>query len=378
MDQRSPRNSPTLKPRRTSFLMALLLGTGAALLAGRRSGAVPRPRFGAGAKVKPREEDGGRDAGEENRGRAARAPHELPRRGWTDVLWRTWEEAGKDRLLSVAAGVTFYVLLALFPAIAAFVSIYGLVADSGTVATHVGALSAMLPGGAVEIVGEQVDRIAGQETRTLGFAFASSVLLSLWSANAGMKALIDALNIVYEEDEKRSFLRLTLVSLAFTIGAMLFLVAALGVIIAVPVVLQAAGLGETVGFLVGLARWPLLLVAVAFALSVAYRYGPSREEPRWRWVTPGGLAAAVLWVVASLLFNWYAANFGSYNETYGSLGAAIVFMTWIWISTAVVLLGGELNAELEHQTAADSTSGPPRAIGRRGARMADTVAEPHS
>jgi membrane protein len=378
MDQRSPRNSPARPPRRPTFLTALLLGTGAALLAGRRSDPVSRPRFGAGSAVRESEEDVGRHAGDESRGRGARAPHEMPRRGWTDVLWRTWEEASNDRLLSVAAGVTFYVLLALFPAIAAFVSIYGLVADSGTVASHVGSLSAMLPGDAVEIVGEQVNRIAGQETRALGFAFAGSLLLSLWSANAGMKALIDALNVVYEEEEKRSFVRLTLMSLAFTIGVMLFLAAALGLIVAVPVVLQAVGLGETVDFLVRLARWPLLLVAVAFALSVAYRYGPSREEPRWRWVTPGGLAAAALWVVASLLFNWYAANFGSYNETYGSLGAAVVFMTWIWISTAVVLLGGELNAELEHQTAIDTTSGPRQPIGRRGARMADTVGEPRS
>lgn len=377
MDQRAPHTRLTRAPRRPSFLMALLIGTGAALLAGRGS-TVPRPRFGSGAAARPRAGEVDGPAAGDGRGRTARGPHEIPRRGWTDVLWRTWEEAGNDRLLSVAAGVTFYVLLALFPAIAAFVSVYGLVADSGTVASHVGALSTMLPGGAVEIVGEQVDRIAGQETGTLGFAFAGSVLLSLWSANAGMKALIDALNIVYEEDEKRSFVRLTLVSFAFTIGAMLFLVAALGVIVAVPVVLKAVGLGETVDFVIRLARWPLLLVAVAVALSAAYRYGPSRAEPRWRWVTPGGLAAAVLWVAASLMFNWYAANFGSYNETYGSLGAAIVFMTWIWISTAVVLLGGELNAELEHQTASDSTSGPPEPLGRRGARMADTVGDRRS
>jgi membrane protein len=377
MDQRAPHTRLKRAPRRPSFLMALLIGTGAALLAGRRS-TVPRPRFGSGAAAKPRAGEVDGPAADDGRGRTARGPHEIPRRGWTDVLWRTWEEAGNDRLLSVAAGVTFYVLLALFPAIAAFVSIYGLVADRGTVASHVGALSTMLPGGAVEIVGEQVDRIARQETGALGFAFAGSVLLSLWSANAGMKALIDALNIVYEEDEKRSFVRLTLVSFAFTIGAMLFLVAALGVIVAVPVVLKAVGLGETVDFVIRLARWPLLLVAVAVALSAAYRYGPSRAEPRWRWVTPGGLAAAVLWVAASLMFNWYAANFGSYNETYGSLGAAIVFMTWIWISTAVVLLGGELNAELEHQTASDSTSGPPEPLGRRGARMADTVGDRRS
>lgn len=266
MDQRSPRNSRPRPPRRPSFLMALLMGTGVAILAGRGSDAGPGPRFGAGATMLPGDGDVGHDAGAGNRGRAARAPHQIPRRGWADVLWRTCEEAGNDRLLSVAAGVTFYVLLALFPAIAALVSMYGLVADSGTVASHVGALSAMLPADAVELVGEQVNRIAGQERGTLGFAFAGSLLLSLWSANAGMKALSDALNIVYEEDEKRSFVRLTLVSLAFTIGAMLFLVAALGVIVAVPVALEATGPGETVGVLVGLARWPLLLLAVAFAL----------------------------------------------------------------------------------------------------------------
>ncbi|MHB2165382.1 YihY/virulence factor BrkB family protein [Alsobacter sp. R-9] len=364
MTDRSPRSGAPR--RRTSFLTALLLGTGAALVARREAGG----RRATGDGRRP-----ALPAGSGDRGRTAQSPTQMPARGWKDVLLRVWRETSRDRLLSVAAGVTFYALLALVPAIAAFVSLYGLVADPGTAARHIDILGGVLPGGAMDIIGEQVGRIASQEGQTLGFALAGSVLVSLWSANAGMKALIDALNVVYEEDEKRSFIRLTSVSLAFTVGAMLFALVAVAAVVVVPVVLGAIGLGETTGTLVRLGRWPLLLVVVALALSVVYRYGPSRDEPRWRWVTPGSALAAVLWLVVSLLFNWYAANFASYNETYGSLGAAIAFMTWIWLSTAVVLLGGELNAELEHQTVADSTGGPERPLGERGARMADTVAE---
>ncbi len=379
MDQRADVRLPDrgTSARRPSLLMALLLGTGVALVTRREAERGPRRHFGEGPRRTSHSGDrhGAQDGArtEDGRGRQARSPAQVPAKGWGDVLWRTWHEIGEDRLLAVAAGVTFYVILALFPAIAAFVSLYGLVADPATVASHVQTLSAVLPEGAVGIIAEQVNRIVGQGGNTLGFAFAGSLLLSLWSANAGMKALIDALNIVYEEDEKRSFVRLTLVSFAFTLGAMLFLVAALALIVVVPAVLGFLGLGETVDTIVKLARWPVLLLAVAVALSVVYRYGPSRDRPRWRWVTPGGLLASVLWLVASILFNWYATNFGSYNETYGSLGAAIVFMTWIWLSTAVVLIGAELNAETEHQTAADSTRGAEQPMGARGARMADTL-----
>lgn len=314
-------------------------------------------------------------AGEQERGRHADSPAEIPARGWKDILWRTYEEFGNDRIMAVAAGVTFYALLALFPAIAALVSIYGLFADPLTIESHLSAMAGFLPGGAMEIIGEQVKRIAGQGGGTLGVSFIIGLVVSLWSANAGMKAIIDALNIVYEEEEKRGFIALNLQSLAFTFGAILFVILAIGGIVVLPILLDFVGLGSTAETLLSLARWPVLLLVVVAGLAVIYRYGPSRDKAEWKWVSPGGLLAAVLWLGGSMLFSWYVSNFGNYNETYGSLGAVIGFMTWIWISTMVVLLGAELNAETEHQTSKDSTEGAHQPMGARGAAMADTLGE---
>ncbi|MXQ11449.1 YihY/virulence factor BrkB family protein [Microvirga makkahensis] len=312
-------------------------------------------------------------AAEGDRGREADKPTKIPAKGWKDILWRTYEEFGKDRIMSVAAGVTYYALLAVFPAIAALVSIYGLFADPATIQDHLNAMSGILPGGALEIIGEQVQRIASQGGGALGFGFIFGLAISLWSANAGMKAVFDALNIVNDEEEKRSFLRLNLTSLTFTLGAILFILVALGGIVVLPIILNFIGMGGSMEWLLSLMRWPVLLIGVTFSLSLIYRFGPSRDKAEWRWVTPGGIIAAVLWIAVSMLFSWYVSNFGSYNETYGSLGAVIGFMTWIWLSSIVVLLGAEINAEMEHQTVKDTTEGVREPMGTRGAKMADTV-----
>ena len=308
------------------------------------------------------------------RGRTAPKPTAIPAKGWKDVLWRTYEEFSNDRLMLVAAGVTFYVLLALFPAITAFISIYGLFSDPASVRDQLQGLQGVLPGGALQIIGEQLQRITSQESAKLGFGMIFGLGVALWSANAGMKTLFDAMNIVYEEEEKRGFIKLTLVTLGFTLGTIVALIVALTGVVVLPIVLEFLHLGSLETVLLVL-RWPILLVLVALGLSVIYRVGPSRTAARWRWIAPGSLFAAALWVVFSLLFSWYAQNFGSYDETYGSLGAAIGFMTWIWISTIVVLIGAELNAELEHQTAIDSTTHAARPMGQRGATMADTLGE---
>jgi membrane protein len=171
---------------------------------------------------------------------------------------------------------------------------------------------------------------------------------------------------------------LNLWSLSFTLGAIVFLLVALGGIVALPVILNFVGLGAATEWLLVIARWPVLLAGVVLGLALLYRYGPSRDTAGWKWVTPGGIAAAVLWLAVSMLFSWYVSSFGGYNETYGSLGAVIGFMTWIWISTVVVLLGAEINAEVEHQTAEDTTEGPRQPLGARGARMADTVGKAKS
>lgn len=254
---------------------------------------------------------------------------------------------GQHRVVSIAAGVTFFVLLAIFPAIAALVSIYGIFSDPAMIRTHLDDLSSFLPGGAIEVVGDQLGRVASGGKTTLGATFLFTLALSLWSANAGMKALFDALNIVYDAEERRGLIKLNAVSLTFTAGALLVLLLAIAAIIVLPVALEYAGLRTISGSIVMLARWPALLAIVVPTLALIYRFGPDREHAQWHWITWGSGLAALLWVVSSILFSWYAANFGSYNKTYGSLGAAIGFMTWIWISCMVILAGAEVDAVLE-------------------------------
>ena len=318
-------------------------------------------------------------AGEgEDRGRQAGSPAEIPARGWKDVLWRVYGNISDHRILALAAGMTYYSLLAIFPAIAALVAIYGLFADPGSIAKHLDEVAGFIPGGAVEVAREQLTRVASKGGSALGFTFAIGLAVSLWSANAAMKSLFDTLNIVYGEQEKRGFFKLNAMSLGFTVGAIVFIMVALGGVVAIPVVLQYVGLSNAVDLLVRIGRWPVLFVALALALACVYRFGPSREAPRWTWITWGSAAATLLWLAASALFSFYAANFGNFNETYGSLGAVIGFMTWLWLSAIVILLGAELNAEMEHQTARDTTTGRPKPLGGRGAKMADTVGEAKS
>jgi membrane protein len=311
----------------------------------------------------------------QERGRDAETPAEIPAKGWKDIAWRVYAGIQNDRVLLVAAGVTFYALLALFPATAALVSLYGLFADPSTISEHLGLASGFLPDGALEVVGDQVERIASQKG-TLGITFMGTLALALWGANAGTKAIFDALNIIYKEREKRSFVRLTLQSLLFTLGAIALMLVALAGIVVVPVVLKLLGIPDESGLaLFSLLRWPVLYLLILFALACLYRYGPSRTKPRWRWVTWGSAIAGAIWIVGSLLLSWYVANFGTYNATYGSLGAVIGFMVWMWLSTIVVLVGAEINAEMEHQTAKDTTKGQVKPMGTRGAKMADELGE---
>lgn len=222
---------------------------------------------------------------------------------------------------------------------------------------------------------KKLHSLAATSQKALGFGLVVSLAVSLWSANAAIKALFDALNAVYREREERGFVLRTAVSLAFTIGSLVFVLIAMGSVVVLPAVLNFVGFGGITDLLLKVLCWPLLLVAITIFLACVYRYGPSRAKARWRWVSWGGGFAAVVWILGSAAFSWYVANFGTYNKTYGSLGAAIGFMTWIWLSAIVVLLGAELNAEMEHQTERDTTAGPETPIGSRDARKADQVAE---
>src|SRR3954451_15669396 len=312
--------------------------------------------------------DDGDDSG---RGRDADSPAQIPKRGWKDILLRVYNGFGEDRILMNAAGVTFYALLAFFPAIAAFVSIYGLFADPHTIVDHLDVLAGVLPGGGMVVIQEQFTTLISQPSGALTLGVVFGVLTSLWSANGGMKGLFDALNVIYGDEEKRSFLWLNLTTLAFTLGMLLFAIIALAAIVVIPVILKF--LPTFIGSILNIVRWPVIAVLVAVVLALIYRYGPSRDKPKWRWVSWGSSIAAVLWLAFSAIYSWYTAHFGTFDATYGSLGAAIGFMLWMWLSTIVILLGGKLNAEIEHQTARDSTEGPREPLGRRHAQVADTV-----
>jgi membrane protein len=291
---------------------------------------------------------------EEDRGRPARAPSQLPRAGWKDILLRTYHQIDEDRLLATAAGVVFYGLLAIFPAITALVSSYGLFADPSTISSNLQSLALMLPEGSFAIVQDQIARVLAKGSSTLGVTFVAGLLIAIWSANAGMKAIFDALNVVYDEKEKRGFIKLNLVSLTFTIAALISIMVMVAAVVMVPLLLQQAGLGTRAEFIIQFGRWPVLVLLLLTALAVLYRYGQSRAAPRWQWLSVGAVAAAVLWLTGSALLSWYLANFGDYNATYGSLGAAIGLMTWMWMSAIIVLCGAELNSEIEHQAAIEA------------------------
>lgn len=304
---------------------------------------------------------------EPGRGRLATHPFAIPRKGWKDILWRTYREMGHDRLPAVAGGVTFYMLVAIVPAIGAFVSIYGLFADVETVSKQLADLASFLPRDVLSIVGDQMMRLATQRPASLSAAFLLSLALSLWTANAGMGSLFDGLNVAYNEKEKRPFVMRRPLTYGFTAAALLFMMATTSILVALPLALSGLP-----GALIPL-RWLLLLGLAAGAFAIIYRVGPSRRPARWRWIAPGAAGAAIAWVAGSVGFSWYVNNIAHFNITYGSLGAVVGFLSWIWFSVMVLLIGAELNAETEHQTAVDTTVGADKPMGQRGAVMADTV-----
>ena len=308
------------------------------------------------------------------KGRDADTPAQIPAPGWKEIAFRTWKESSKDNVSLVAAGVAFYGFLAMVPMLGATVLTYGLVASPTTVLHNVQSLATTLPQDVAKLVGDQLLNVVKTSGGKKGLGLLGALALALWGARNAAGSIVIALNIAYEEDEKRGFVKVTLLSLAITAAAVL-----LGLIgaAAIGVMAQLEGLLPNigpVGVIVGKVLAYVVLAAVAAAAAATlYRYGPSRTRAKWTWITPGSLFFAIGWVVLTLGFGFYVSHFGKYNVTYGSLGAVIGFMTWIWISSTIVLLGGEINAELEHQTACDTTTGAPLPMGRRQARMADTL-----
>ena len=311
-----------------------------------------------------------------DRGRSADWPSQFGAVAWKDIGWRVWSEVSDDRVMLIAAGVTFYLLLALFPALAAFVSLYGFVADPTTIAEHVSYLGGLLPNAGLEIIEQQLKALVSRDAEALGVGFLVGLVIALWSANNGVKALFDAMNVAYEEVEKRSFVRLNLLSAMFTLGAIVIATAMLVAVGIVPALLALLHLEGWTEVLIAIGRWPLLLASIWFGISLIYRYGPSRNNAKWRWLNWGSALATIVWLSASAGFSYYLQNFADYNATYGSLGAVIGLMMWTWISMIILIVGAEINAEMEHQTENDTTVGPPAPMGQRGAVVADTIGRP--
>jgi membrane protein len=312
-------------------------------------------------------------ATEPGRGREATAPTEIPPRGWKDILTRVRLEVKRDRVTMLSAAVAFHALLALFPALVALVSLYGLIADPSSIDRQVNDWLGTAPREVRELLTAQLKAITENSGAAAGAAIVIGTVVALWSASSGIAHLIEATNIAYDEEETRSFVTRRGLALALTAGAVVFMLTSLVLITVLPAVLADTGLGLFARVFAGILRWVLLIVGMMFALSVLYRYAPDRDHPQWTWTSPGALLATMLWVVASAVFSIYTANFGKYNETYGSLGAVVVLMLWLFFTVLCVIAGAELNAEMERQTREDTTQGAPMPLGERDAEVADTV-----
>jgi membrane protein len=309
------------------------------------------------------------------RGREAVKPAEIPGRGWLDILRRVKGQLERDRLSIIAAGVAFYALLAIFPSLLAVVAIYGLAADPAEIERQANGMRSMMPPKAADMLLGQLHGLIQTDRGALGFGAAVGVLLALWSASAGVRTLMEALNVAYDERERRGFLRFYSTALFLTLAGIVAVIVAIGIVVAVPIVLGFLGLSSVVDAIVRYARWPLVAAFVMFGLAVLYRYGPSRNQPRWAWVSWGAVIATALWLAGSAAFSLYVTRFGNYNETYGSAAAVVILLMWLLLSAYAVLIGAEVNAEMERQTRRDTTVGREKALGERGAYAADTVGQ---
>jgi membrane protein len=308
-------------------------------------------------------------------GHEAETPTEIPPRGWWQVTRRAFRESKADNVPMLAGGVAFFAFLAVFPALIAALTLYGLVADPAEVRRQVEGLAGALPEQAQPLIAEQLGAVAAASERALGIGLVVSLLAALWSASSGTGNLIQAINLAYDEEETRGFLTLRGIALLLTLGAIVFMLVTLALVAIVPPLLDALPLGPVATVLAQAVRWGLLVVLVVGALAVVYRVAPDRDAPRMRWASTGAVVATVLWIAGSVVFSLYVDNFGSYNRTYGALAGVVVLLLWLYLTSYVVLLGAEINAEAERQTQRDTTRGRPVPMGERRAVAADEVAD---
>jgi len=309
----------------------------------------------------------------ESHGRTARQPEQIPAAGWWDIIVRVYKDVGRDNLSLVAGGLAMYAVLSVFPALAAAVSVYGLIFTPADVIRQMNGFAGILPPGVWDIFNSQLQDIARRESSTLTVGVVLGVVIALSSARSGMAALMQAANIAYQEREKRGFFRQVWTSVVFTLGGLLAFILMLFLGVAIPLLFKVFAASAWVQDTVEILRWVLLWAFAAVGLALTYRLAPAREHARWRWVTWGSVFAATLWIAGSILFAFYVGTFGSYAKTYGALGGVIVLFMWFYLSSYVVVLGAEINAEMERQTTRDTTDGPELPMGQRGAYAADTV-----
>jgi membrane protein len=314
--------------------------------------------------------------GAERPGEQAELPTQIPAKGWWQVTRRAFKESSADNVGILAGGIAYAAFLALFPALIAGISLFGLVADPATIAQQAEGVLAALPETAQPLLRDQIVALTQTPSGALSFSLVVSILLALWSASAGTSSLMTGINIAYDEQESRNFLKLRGTALLLTLGAIVFMLLALALVAVVPALLNALQLGTFINVIVQIVRWALLVVLVVVALAVVYRMAPDRDAPQFKWTSIGALVAAALWVLASLGFSFYVNNFGSYNKTYGALAGVVVLLLWLYLTSYIILLGAEINAESEKQTKQDTTTGPPLPMGERRAEAADTVADP--
>jgi membrane protein len=301
----------------------------------------------------------------------ADAPTDIPAKGWLQILKRSFKEISDDHLTLVAGGVAYTWFLALFPGLIAAVLIYGLVTSPSEVSSQVSNLASGLPHNAQTLLTSQLKGITRTHNSGAGIGVIISIALALWSASAGMAGLVEALNIAYDEDEERNFVVKRGLAVLLTIGFLVFIAVAIGLVAVFPVVLSNLGSGILVTIVAQVVRWAVLVAAAVLALGLLYRVGPDRDAPAIKWLSLGSVIATVIWIIASVAFSVYVDKFGSYGKTYGALAGVVVLLLWFWITALVVLLGAEINSEAEGQTARDTTKGPAEPMGSRGAVKAD-------
>jgi membrane protein len=344
--------------------------------AARRAAAAAAAKAAAGPPATdPDRPPPGAPSPQELPGIHAEKPTQIPWRGWKQILKRAWAENKADNMPIIGGGVAFFGFLSIFPALIALVSLYGLVATPDTVARQIEDLSAQLPDSAADLIGEQLKAIVANSGSALSISLVVSILAALWSASGGVGNLVTAINIAYDEVEARNFVKLKLLSLGLTLGAVFFVLVTFGLVAVVPAVIEALPLGVVGTVLAQVARWVLLLAVFAGSLAVLYRVAPDRDAPRFTWVSLGAVVVTVIWAIVSVGFAIYVDNFGSYDKTYGAIAGVIVLMLWLYLTCYLVLLGAEINSEAEHQTAHDTTTGEAQPMGERDATMADTLPE---